>query len=140
LPTFALEMSYLKAGEMKQGWLFDTNKVTEIYFFIFSIHLFNPLETMNHENDIQSCEVVLVNRIRLLNELSKKGLDFQECTRINDLLRAEKVKTRIVFAEGFNFQISNQIEEKPVNLIVRKKFLESIGKKYVFKRINLQLV
>ncbi len=135
LPTFALEIDYLKDGILKDGWLFNSEKITEIYAFIFSIHLIKNLKELNDENDIKSCDVVFVNRIRLIKELGNLGLDFKTCIANSKILRSSEEKKRINHQRsGFNFQISSQLHERPVNLVVKKRFLESVGEKYTFNR------
>ncbi len=134
LPTFALEIDYLKNGTIKNGWLFDSQKITEIYAFVFSIHLIEGIKKLTKEEDIESCEVVFVRRFRLINELSKRALDFKTCIDKSKELRAGAGKIKIDHDLGFNFQISHQLAEQPVNLIVKKTFLEGIGKKFQFKR------
>ena len=136
LPTFALEINYLKDGILKEGWLYNSEKVTEIYAFVFSIHLIAGLNELEKEGDIDSCEVVFVNRIRLINELAFLNLDVKTCKGSSEALRNKNNNdvTKINHDSGFNFQISNHLSEKPVNLIVKKNFLESIGKKYFFHK------
>ncbi len=129
LPTFALEINYLKNDNLKSGWLFDTKKVTEIYAFIFSIQLIDGIQHLQNENDIKSCEVVFVNRLRLIKELAKHHLNYESCNNHSIELRSNNEIKKIPHHSGFNFQISDQLAEKPVNLIVKKDFLVAIGKK-----------
>ena len=138
LPTFALEIDYVKNDELKQGWLFDPNKATEIYAFVFSIHLVGKIAEVTKMEDIESCDVVFVNRIRLINELSKYGIDYNLCNMKSELLRNNVGLKRIGYSPQFNFQISNHLSEKPVNLIVRRIFLETIGKTLLFPIIKKQ--
>lgn len=134
LPTFALEINYYKDREFKEGWLFDSKKVTEIYAFVFSIHLLDGLNELKSEKDISSCEVIFIRRIKLMNELSKLGLDYSSCLKASQNLRSDDKLTKIEHGSGFNFQISRHLEELPINLVVRKKFLESHGIKYRFPK------
>ncbi len=134
LLTFALEINYFKDGILKNGWLYDSKKATEIYAFVFSIHLKETIVELEKVGDIESCEVVFVNRIRLINELAKLDLNFKVCEEYSKELRLDTEVVKIEHDSGFKFQISNQLSEKPVNLIVKKIFLERIGKKYTFKK------
>lgn len=133
LPTFALEIDFIKDSQLKQGWLFDSEKVTEIYAFIFGIHLINKAASLTKPEDIQCCDAIFVNRMKLINELSKLRIDSDFCQQQSKLLRENKSGIRIEHPSGFNFQISNQLSEKPVNLIVRKSFLKKIGRSFEFK-------
>jgi len=134
LPTFALEIDYLKDGVLKEGWLYSSEKITEIYAFVFSIHLIDGSNELEKEEDIRSCEVVFVNRIRLINKLATLNLDLKTCKAVSNVLRSAEEETKINHPSGFNFQISNHLTEKPVNLVVKKSFLESLGKKFSFSR------
>ncbi len=131
LPTFALEIDYLKDNKLKPGWLFDPSKITEIYAFIFNIQLTVGLDKLNSSDNIKSCEVVFVNRIKLINELSLLNIDINFCLKQSNILREGNLQKRS-HESGFNFQISNHLAEKPVNLIVKKAFLADIGKSFSF--------
>ncbi|MBK0384195.1 hypothetical protein I5M32_14600 [Pedobacter sp. SD-b] len=133
LPTFALEIDYLKDEIQKKGWLFNTHKITEIYAFIFSIYLKNNLTELKKVDDILSCDLIFVNRLRLINELSLLGINHDLCKAKSKQLRMDLESSKLEHPSGFNFQISRHLEEQPVNLIVRKSFLEKIGQQYLFK-------
>src|SRR5690606_32623017 len=67
LPTFAFELCYIKNEEKKEGWFFDTGKVTDFYFLATSIY--------NDEPDrFTSCKVTIVNRKKLFSLLEEKGI------------------------------------------------------------------
>ena len=72
LQTFTFELSfYNRYGELKQGWLFDKKKETQYYFLVTNIQLKNyVLET---SNDFKSCQIMSVNREKLINHLYKIG-------------------------------------------------------------------
>jgi hypothetical protein len=133
LPTFALEIDYLKEGSLRKGWLFDSKKITDVYIFIFSIMLRRGSDQLMKYGQIESCEAVFVNRIRLLNELSKFGLTDAFCTEKSEEMRRGTESLKYYHYSGSNFQLSSQLAEQPVNLIVRKDFLVSIGKRYLFE-------
>jgi len=132
LPTFALEIDYFIGEDKKLGWLFDADKYTDIYAFVFGVMVNNKEGTLQKVADIVSCEVVLVRRISLLNELSAAGFTLLSCKEKSDELRAG-TDTKLLVSADFNFHISRHLSEKPVNLIVRKAFLEDIGKKFILK-------
>jgi len=135
LPTFALEITYLKDSMIKQGWLFDASKKTELYAFVFSIHLVNNKMEPIDQSDIESCEVIFVNREKLIMKLAQLELSFDTCNSISTEMRSGSYLPKFNhLPSGFNFQLSNQLSEKPVNLIVKKRFLKSIGKSFLFNR------
>jgi len=135
LPTFALEISYLKDSIVKQGWLFDPSKETEIYAFVFSIHLASGKTELTDENDIESCEVIFVNRAKLKAALAKLKIGSDTCISMSEKLRSSSQAIKLKhFPSGFNFQVSDHLSEIPVNLIVRKTFLKQIGKCFIFRK------
>lgn len=132
LETFALELSYFIGNTQKQGWLFDSHKLTDGYAFVFDIKVNNTAKTLESVSDLVSCEVVFVKRLLLLNELAKHELNINTCSTFDEQLRSS-AEIELEYPDDFRFRISRQLEEVPVNLLVRKSFLEAIGKKYVFK-------
>jgi hypothetical protein len=133
LPTFALEINYLKENVLKDGWLFDTNKLTEIYAFVFNIQVPNAITQLGSVADIKCCDVVFVNKQKLLKELAILNLDYNTCADYSKTLRSNETIKKLSHYFTFNFQISSHLAEKPVNLIVRKAFLQQIGKQFIFK-------
>jgi hypothetical protein len=133
LPTFALELDYLKDGKINTGWLFDAKKLTDIYAFVFSIKTENAASHLDSVSQLTSCEVVFVNRIRLLNELSKYELTDSICREKSYEMREDPSILKHYHYSGFNFQLSAHLAEQPINLVVRKDFLVSIGKRYLFE-------
>jgi hypothetical protein len=128
LPTFALEISYLKDRNERLGWLFDHQKITEAYAFVFSIYLKLDLGRLSRPDDIKSCDVLLVYRKKLITELALQGIHRSYCLEMSKRLRNDGSNRKIIHNSYINFQISAHLTEQPVNLVVQRKFLESIGK------------
>jgi hypothetical protein len=126
LPTFALEIDLLKAGSRRPGWLFDAGKRTEAYAFIFDIRS-RTGAALHHADDVEGAHVVLVNRQRLIAHLAEEGLDRAMLDRLSAELRAGGDDRRSVRAPGVRVVISRHLVEQPVNLLVRRRFLERIG-------------
>jgi hypothetical protein len=126
LPTFAMEISYLKAGRLREGWLYDKNKATEAYALVFDIKLTSNVSRLARMEDISSCEVMLLYRNKLLDALSNNGLTREYCMGKSEELRQGRGNKKIIFDSNFNFQISSHLEEAPVNLIIRKTLLRTI--------------
>lgn len=95
LPTFALEVDLLHHGHQRPGWLFDPEKRTEVYAFIFDIVLHNDERILCDEEQVASAHVVLVNRARMINALAKAGLDHTAPSRMSDELRRSADEVRI---------------------------------------------
>lgn len=116
LPTFAFELSYQKNGKEKKGWLFDEKKKTDFYSLITAIYSDEP-------NSYTSCKITLVNRVKLLAFLNKRGLDK------NIVVAKPKQHGKHVINglrekdEGYLYFSKTNKAEQPINLILRLDFL-----------------
>lgn len=124
LPTFAFELSYLKNGDQKRGWLFDASKKTHFYALVTSI--FSDEEKM-----FTSCNITFVNRKKLIGHLVDLNLTEEHFTKVirnnaqtNGKLILESLHPK---KEGFLFFSTSNKVEKPINLVLRLEFLVEIG-------------
>lgn len=133
LPTFAFELSYLKKGRWKKGWLFDKNKITDHYFLITDIFT----KTQNIEDGFKSCSITSVNAKKLRKYLENIGLDWDNLNDLDGQIRNSDQKENIPLhnlkerEEGCLY-FSVQKDEKPLNLKLYLRWLIKIG---VAKRI-----
>jgi hypothetical protein len=133
LPTFTFELSYLKKGRWKKGWLFDENKVTDHYFLITDIFT----KTQNIEDGFKSCSVTSVNAKKLRKYLENIGLDWDTLNDLDAEIRNSDRKENIPLRnlkekeEGCLY-FSVQKDERPLNL---KLYLKWLIKIKVAKRI-----
>ena len=132
LPTFTFELSYLKNGKWRKGWLFDKNKVTDHYFLITNI----SLNTQNIEDGFKDCSITSVNTKKLRSYLKKIGLGWDILSVMDGQIRHSDQKQNIPLRhlkekEGCLYY-SVQKDEKPLNLKLYLKWLIKIG---VAKRI-----
>lgn len=128
LNTFALEIDYLKHGELRPGWLFNEDKDTEVYAFVFDIEVGKCGEDATSLK-VVSANTVLVNRARLINGLAAAGLERHILERVAKELRTTRTLKRTVCAPGVLVLCSHKLDEQPVNLLVTRKYLEHIGQK-----------
>ncbi|HRH68006.1 MAG TPA: hypothetical protein PLB89_00730 [Flavobacteriales bacterium] len=127
LPTFSLELSLMTNGTERPGWFFDPAKRTEVYSFVFDIHLTNGVERLERHEDIASANIVLVNRARLKNTLAEAGLTEILLRRMCNELRNSGDDRRSVRSPGVRVMLSKDLAEQPVNLLVLRRHLEEIG-------------
>ncbi|NJB71459.1 hypothetical protein GGR42_001921 [Saonia flava] len=129
LPTFAFELQYEKGGFLKKGWLFDENKSTNFYSLITGIYSDEP-------EKFTSCKITFVNREKLIELLSNKGINnsslsayIESNTAQNGKLIIDELNSK---NEGYLFFSSSNKKEKPVNLILKLEFLlnENVGKRF----------
>ena len=126
LPTFAFEISYLKNGQQKLGWLFDGKKITDFYFTITAITctVYNV-----PESGFKSCKIFSVNRRKLILFLASRGLDFKRIFEINEEIRQSTSEDRIKISElnsiseGKFFYSKKGKAEQPINLVLKLDFL-----------------
>ena len=134
LPTFAFEISYLKNGVQKKGWLFDNDKKTQKYFLITGIFLNNP-EDIN--KGFKSCIITSVDRNKLIKLLESRGLTHDKIQEMNLEIRsglnenAIPIKELNSHSEGKFYFSKNNKAEQPINLVLKIDFLikESVAKK-----------
>ncbi len=127
LPTFTFELSYLKNGKWRKGWLFDKNKVTDHYFLITNI----SLNTQNIEDGFKDCSITSVNTKKLRSYLEKIGLGWDILSVMDGQIRHSDQKQNIPLRhlkekEGCLYY-SVQKDEKPLNLKLYLKWLIKIG-------------
>lgn len=128
LPTFTFELSYLKNGHWKKGWLYDENKITDYYFLITDIHIY----TEGIKNGIKSCQITSVNTKRLRRYLGSIGLDWHTLNDLDAQVRQSKQEKNIPLRhlkereEGCLY-LSVQKDEKPLNLKLYLSWLIRLG-------------
>lgn len=129
LPTFTFELSYLKNGDQKLGWLLDDSKLTTHYFLITGIY---PVDETDLTKGYKSCKIISVDRNKLLNYLETKGLSKKRLLQYDADLRDfkdKKMKNSIEELdskkEGLLYY-SPHLAEEPINLQLRLKHLVSI--------------
>lgn len=123
LPTFAFELSYLKDGSLREGWLFDSHKITQQYFIITCIQEIN--------NEIQSCRLISIDRDKLISLLIQKNLTRENLANYEDRYRANnEYKKHIINElgnrEGFLFYTEHLVE-KPINVVFYLDYLIKQG-------------
>ena len=119
LPTFAFELSYLKNGVEKKGWLFDEKKKTDFYSLITAIYSDEP-------HSYTSCKITLVNRKKLIGFLQKKGISSETISKA--IIKMSKTHGKHKLdglddrKEGYLFFSKQNKNEQPINLILRLEF------------------
>jgi hypothetical protein len=124
LPTFAFELSYLKKGASKKGWLFDSSKKTEFYALITGIYSDEP-------NKFTSCKITFVNRKKLISFLKSRTITENSLVIFieNSLPKQGKLKMSELDSktEGYLYFSRYNKAEKPINLVLKLDFLIENG-------------
>lgn len=129
LPTFTFELSYFNKDEkLSEGWLFDTNKKTDLYFLITGIMLKKGCDSLRYPDDIKSLKITVVDRKLLIKYLNGRGLDKEFLYRMDNDLRKKGIYGKHTISglnskrEGMLF-FTEHLQEKPLNLQLRLSFL-----------------
>ncbi len=150
LETFAFEVSYVKDGEIKCGWLIDNNKATEFWLMIWPYVKKQNSNTFC-EDDIVQLDVMLIKRTSALAYLesynwSKENIgEFSLFFRKEEKSHIGRPSKRVIehfgpnkglfCDEKFYWYISSQLSEAPINIVVRKKEIEKFAaSRYIVKK------
>jgi len=130
LPTFTFELSYLKNGIEKTGWLLNKYKITTHYFLIVGIY---AVDKNDFEKGFTEAKIISVDRTKLLAFLDSIGITLSKLKAYNKKLRlAQKSARKTAIDELFLktqgcLYYSKQLDEKPINLQLRLQFLIENG-------------
>ena len=126
LPTFAFELSYFKNNELKEGWLFDTKKLSDTYFLINAIKM--DMSTSLYTD----CKIYSIKRKTLINFLNTLGLNkdtlyaFVSDSRVllkkSDSLHNTN-RLDVIYNKNIKICISNFLDEKPANIVINLEYL-----------------
>lgn len=140
LPTFTFELSYLKNGNLKEGWLFDPSKKTHYYFLITGIFLKDKKRELAHPDDIKSIKITSVNRTKLIQHLTSLALDRQSLIQYDLALRdgssyGSNVINELDARYGGQMYFTEHLTEQPMNLQLRLSYLidNGIAKKFYYQ-------
>ena len=140
LPTFTFELSYLKNGILKDGWLFDPSKNTHYYFLISGIFLKDDKEELSHADDIKNIKITSVNRNKLIEHLTSIRLDRQSLGQYDLALRegssyGSNVINELDARYGGQMYYTKHLTEQPMNLQLRLSYLiqHGVAKKFYYQ-------
>jgi len=136
LPTFAFELSYIKEQTIKEGWLFDTSKITNKYFIITAIQ--------EKKNQILSCRLISIDREKLILFLQEKQLyrekllEYEQDFRLNKRYNKQFIQ-ELNTNEGFLY-FTNHLAEQPINIVLYLNFLirKKIGKELFSNNLQIK--
>lgn len=139
LPTFAFEI--MSRG--KQGWLVKSGMKTDKYVLVWIFadkkkypekgkRDFNKLKKQLikfNMNDIRYLKCYVIDKEKVLNFLSDNGFDKQQLIdKANYMISQRRTEDKDTRNKGFYFIRSIQIDEKPVNVIIRIEELNELAK------------
>ncbi len=96
LPTFAFEISYLKRGYWRVGWLVDATKICLLYFLITNICL---QEKDDLSAGLSKVKIIGIYRAKLLALLKSRGLNQQRVITLEKNIRNNNMGGKISIPE-----------------------------------------
>ena len=123
LHTFAFELSFIdRAGQLRDGWFLDNKKQNDCYLLCWIDEA--KVDKPKSIDDIISGEIILIRKDKLLEYLETVGWDINR-------LRIKAKEIRFdgnsnfgnLKDNGVKFSFSNNLVEKPINLIIPRDIL-----------------
>jgi superfamily I DNA/RNA helicase len=131
LGSFTFELSYLKEGSKREGWLLNNNMSTTHYNVMWLNTKDKNINTKNITfHDIQNVEAMLISKQNLLDYLDSLGYDLKTLSSMDAEFRYSNT-TRKRLTPHIELLISNHIVEKPVNLKINKTELSKLADLHV---------
>lgn len=127
LPTCAFEVEVLRNRQPHTGWFLDPSKSTEVYALVCEIRLHTHRCQIHRADDVASAEVILVNRKRLIELLAKNGVTKDLLLFAAKQLRVSGERKIDIAYPGVRLVQSKHLKEQPINLLVTRQVLRSIG-------------
>ncbi len=118
------------------GWFINPNIITTHYLFIWIPEAtVGPSGYIFDSREIQKIEVMLVDRAKLHQEINANCTDERLLQVAHDMV-AKNSRDREISEFGYykcpHFVYSNQLNEKPVNLVTPKAWLKRAAVKHCF--------
>lgn len=125
LKTFALELSFInKFGKLCTGWLLDKTKINDYFLFVWINELkHGKIEDITSIKDI---DVALVRKEKIIAYLESLGWTFDRLNRkMEDIRTNSNTNMGNIKQYGCKFSYSQQLVEKPINILLPKeKYIE----------------
>jgi hypothetical protein len=128
LKTFSFEIAFInEADNFHIGWLLDDTKKTNAYLLIYPKSHNTDLSTITY-TEFGDMEVLLLRKDVIKDYLSSNGYTRDRLLWWSDYLRTNGYSGYHSGdnVPGLHFFLSDKLKEKPLNIIVNKRILESI--------------
>ena len=136
LPTFSLELEFInRNNKLQQGWLLDNSKINDYYLFAWLEELNDPI--IVNIDSIKSMDVAIVNKNNIINYLNSLGWTKDNLQKKTNKIRSNPNENLGNFKDnGCKFSISNNLREKPINVLLKKTTYKEIADIYKNIRLN----
>lgn len=130
LPTFAFELSYLKKGDLKEGWFYNQKKETEYYILLWIKRNNVKIENIT-EDDIHEIELMLVHRNEFQQYIfAKYGMNKASFIKAAEIIREQGEYgslSPISTDSRAKYYYSKEYIEEPINVIFYKDEMLTSG-------------
>lgn len=126
LPTFALELSFMRYDEKITGWFVDDDKATEYYMFLWPKANNDWNATMD---DFIEVEYMLVSKKAIRDYLAKEGWTKEALIKKSEEIRSNGISGQIDKTDDkdYWFFYTTKLVEKPINIVLRKKIYRQLA-------------
>lgn len=128
IPTFAMELAY----KDKLGWFLNNNLKTDTYFLIWPHATETDLSKINSE-DFFFCSCMMIYKKNIRKYIQNFVTDYELFQEIQNIKNGcstwrkdEKGRYRMPNNNQLYITISKQLQEQPINLVIRKEILKII--------------
>lgn len=120
LKTFALELSFLnRFGKLQTGWFLDKKKINDYYLFVWINELTG--DKIEDISSIKEIDVALVKKEKLFIHLETLGWTLDKLKAKDKQIRVQRnVNMGNIKKYGCKFSYSEQLKEKPINILLPK--------------------
>lgn len=115
--TFALELSHLKNGLRIEGWFNKKSKLTTHYLLCWADREDVLLKDLK-EDDIERVKAIFIDKERLIEYMNTKAWFNKKALKDYETRLIKGTNSYIKLEDGIKIQISKQLYEQPINLIV----------------------
>lgn len=124
LKTFAFELSFInRANERQDGWLINKDLKTDLYCLIWIDKAKSSI--LYSYQDIQQIEVIFVKKSDILDYLKNLGWSSENLFKKDQQIRETNGQCEMgnIWQNGCKFSYSQQLVEKPINILIPREML-----------------
>ena len=127
LGTFAMELSFIdKGNNIHDGWLLDGEKINNSYLFCWIDKA--KLDIIESLDDVQNCQIALVDRLNIINYLKNLGWNATNLKKKMDRIRTNPNENLGTIREnGVKFSKSFKLVEQPINVLITRQTLVELS-------------
>ena len=134
LRTFVLEISFLNRGyQIQEGWFVNDQLSTQYYLMQWiKANVADPWQVK--EGNITEIECVLISKKKLKDYFEREGYDKTRLVQLSQQMRASQQKMLAPSGKPYRFFFTQNLAEKPVNILLNKEEYIRLGEFHYFVR------